>query len=64
MSQSMIGSPQARMDTRDVKNLVQTLSTVIDAAALSLHDRKKLIGLVQSTEDSEDEDRALFRRTF
>lgn len=47
---------QARMDTRDVKNLVQTLSTVIDAAALSLHDRKKLIGLVQSTEDSEDQE--------
>jgi len=46
---------QSTIDTKDVKNLVRVLSTVVDAAALSLHDRKKLIGLVQSTEDSDDE---------
>jgi len=46
---------QASIDTKDVKNLIHTLSTVIDAAALSLHDRNKLIGLVQSSEDEDDE---------
>jgi len=46
---------QATIDTKDVKNLINTLSTVIDAASLSLHDRKKLIGLVQSTTDEDDE---------
>merc|ERR1719329_99511 len=46
---------QAAIDTKDVQNLIKTLSTVIDAASLSLHDRKKLIGLVQSTSDEEDE---------
>merc|ERR1719487_1798101 len=46
---------QASIDTKDVKNLIHTLSTVIDAAALSLHDRNKLIGLVQSSENEDDE---------
>merc|ERR1719163_41047 len=46
---------QASIDTKDVQNLIHTLSTVIDAASLSLHDRKKLIGLVQSSTDEEDE---------
>lgn len=45
---------QSHVDTRDVQNLIRTLSTVIDAAALSLHDRNKLIGLVQSSESEDD----------
>lgn len=47
---------QAKLDTRDVRNLVQTLSTLLDAAALSLHDRKMLVGLVQSSEDEQDQE--------
>lgn len=47
---------QAVIDTKDVQNLVHTLSTVVDAAALTLHDRNKLIGLVQSSQDEADED--------
>lgn len=47
---------QAKLDTKDVKNLVRTMSTLVDAAALTLHDRNKLIGLVQSSQDeAEDE---------
>jgi len=45
---------QAKLDTKDVQNLVKTLDTVIDAASLSLHDRKKLIGLVQSSQEEDD----------
>jgi hypothetical protein len=47
---------QAKIDTKDVQNLVRTLSTVVDAASLSLHDRNKLIGLVQSTQEEDDDD--------
>merc|ERR1719487_506587 len=46
---------QASIDTKDVKNLIRTLSTVVDAAALSLHDKTRLIGLVQSSESEDDE---------
>mmetsp|Transcript_129966 Transcript_129966/g.228885 ORF Transcript_129966/g.228885 Transcript_129966/m.228885 type:complete len:711 (-) Transcript_129966:77-2209(-) len=45
---------QAKVDSADIKHLVSTLSAVIDAAALSLHDRTKLLGLVQSSDDEED----------
>jgi len=45
---------QAKVDSTDVKNLISTLSTVIDAASLSLHDRTKLLGLVQSSDEDED----------
>lgn len=47
---------QATIDTKDVQNLVHTLSSLIDAAALSLHDRNKLIGLVQSEQAEADDD--------
>jgi len=47
---------QAPVDTKNVQNLVHTLTTVIDAASLSLHDRNKLIGLVQSGQNEEDDD--------
>jgi chromosome segregation ATPase len=48
---------QARVSTKDIKNLIKTLSTLIDATALSLHDKKKLMSLAQSSADAdEDED--------
>jgi len=47
---------QAKFDSKDIQNLVHTLSTVIDAAALSLHDRNKLIGLVQNSQEEEEDD--------
>jgi len=47
---------QASIDTKDVKNLIHVLSTVVDAAALSLHDKSKLLGLVQSSENEDDEE--------
>jgi hypothetical protein len=47
---------QAKLDTTDVKNLVHTLSTVVDAAALSLHDKNKLMGLVQSSQEEVDDE--------
>jgi len=51
---------QAKVNTKDIQKLVQTLSTVIDAAALSLHDKKKLVALAQagtsSSGDDEDDD--------
>jgi len=46
---------QAPVDFSNLKHLESALSAVIDAAALSLHDRKKLLGLVQSKEDEEDD---------
>eukprot|EP00448_Togula_jolla_P002710 CAMPEP_0170611418 /NCGR_PEP_ID=MMETSP0224-20130122/23179_1 /TAXON_ID=285029 /ORGANISM="Togula jolla, Strain CCCM 725" /LENGTH=713 /DNA_ID=CAMNT_0010936853 /DNA_START=10 /DNA_END=2151 /DNA_ORIENTATION=- len=47
---------QATVDRRDVGKLVHTLSAIIDAAALSLHDKQKLLGLVQSSEEEDDDD--------
>mmetsp|Transcript_72999 Transcript_72999/g.158437 ORF Transcript_72999/g.158437 Transcript_72999/m.158437 type:complete len:708 (-) Transcript_72999:82-2205(-) len=47
---------QARVDRKDIGQLIQTLSAVIDAAALSIHDRQKLVGLVQSADSESDDD--------
>jgi len=51
---------QAKVNTKDIQMLVKTLSSVVDAAALSLHDKKKLVALAQaqtsSGSDDEDED--------
>jgi len=47
---------QSKIDTRDVQNLVKTLSTIVDAAALSLQDKNKLIGLVQNSNDEDADD--------
>jgi len=43
-----------QVDTSNFKALLQSLSTVIDAAALSSNDKKKLVALVQSQSRSED----------
>jgi len=50
---------QSKVDTSDVKKLVQTLGVVIDAAALSLHDKQKLLALAQNRANSDDEDEEL-----
>jgi len=39
---------QARVDTRDLRGLTNALSAVVDAAALSIHDRKRLLALAQN----------------
>jgi len=46
---------QTNVDRDDMKKLISSLSTVVDAASLSLHDQKKLMVLVQSSQESEDE---------
>merc|ERR1719353_391053 len=45
-----------QVDTSSFKALLQSLSTVIDAAALSSSDKKKLVALVQSQSDSRSQD--------
>jgi len=45
-----------QVDKQDIKVLLNTLSTVIDAASLPLHDRKKLSALMQGTEDDAEDD--------
>jgi len=46
---------QTNVDRDDMKKLISSLTTVVDAASLSLHDQKKLMVLVQSSQESEDE---------
>eukprot|EP00929_Paragymnodinium_shiwhaense_P040944 TRINITY_DN212_c2_g1_i1.p2 TRINITY_DN212_c2_g1~~TRINITY_DN212_c2_g1_i1.p2 ORF type:complete len:711 (+),score=307.05 TRINITY_DN212_c2_g1_i1:87-2219(+) len=50
---------QEKVSRQDVSQLVHTLSTIIDAAALSLHDKQTLLGLVQNSEDADDDDALL-----
>jgi len=44
----------AFVETANVKSLIATVGEVINAASLDLHDQKKLMALVQDSEDSED----------
>lgn len=46
----------AQIDTTNMAELTQALSAVIDAAAFSTGDRKKLMALVQSQQASDDDD--------
>jgi len=52
---------QARVNSKDVESLVHTLSAIVDAAGLSLHDRQTLTALAQSssTDDDSDDDAEL-----
>jgi len=52
------GLLQATVDRKDINQLVQTLNTIVDAASMSLHDKKMLIGLVQNNEQSDDSEDA------
>jgi len=46
----------AQVKLKDVKGVVDALEAVIDAASLSVHDRKTLLGLAQSNSDDSDDD--------
>mmetsp|Transcript_90149 Transcript_90149/g.165479 ORF Transcript_90149/g.165479 Transcript_90149/m.165479 type:complete len:699 (+) Transcript_90149:68-2164(+) len=46
----------AQIDTKNMENLLQTFSVVVDAASLSSSDKTKLLALVQSQEDESDGD--------
>jgi hypothetical protein len=45
---------QAKVNRKDIKNLVNTLNEIVNAASLTLHDQKTLMSLAQSDEDDED----------
>lgn len=45
---------EAKVDTNNMKVLVQTLETVVQAAGLAVHDRQKLLALAQSSDEDDD----------
>jgi predicted nucleic acid-binding Zn-ribbon protein len=47
---------QAQVSRKDIGQLIHALGAVIDAAAMSFHDKQTLIGLVQNNDDSDDDD--------
>lgn len=49
---------QAKVNSKDVQNLVHTLGAIVDAAGLSLHDRQTLTALAQrgDADDGSDDD--------
>lgn len=47
---------QAKIDSKDVESIVRSLTVLVDAAGLSLQDRTKLLGLVQSSEEENDDE--------
>jgi len=47
---------QAQVNTQDIDKLVKTLNAVVDAASLSLHDKKKLLALAQASNKDDDDD--------
>merc|ERR1719201_2448424 len=58
LSKKMKGSAslmQARFDPKNIKSMLSALNAVVDAAALSLHDKQKLYALAQTHEDSDDD---------
>mmetsp|Transcript_84024 Transcript_84024/g.162137 ORF Transcript_84024/g.162137 Transcript_84024/m.162137 type:complete len:704 (+) Transcript_84024:49-2160(+) len=46
---------QAKVDERDINKLVRVMSALVDAAALSIHDKQMLVGLVQNGQKQEDD---------
>jgi hypothetical protein len=47
---------QISADSTGVNNMLQALNAVIDAASFTVSDKEKLVALVQSHEDADDED--------
>merc|ERR1719386_684523 len=45
----------AQVDNSNMKNLLQSLGAVIDAAAIDSSDKQTLLGLVQSQQESDDD---------
>jgi hypothetical protein len=58
LSKQMSKNPAslAQVDTRNINSLVKSLSAVIDAAAFTIQDQKKLVALVQSQQSSDSDD--------
>merc|ERR1719502_177866 len=56
VSKAMGGSAllQQKVTSKNVQNVLNSVSTVLDAAAFSTNDRQKLIALVQSKDDDEE----------
>merc|ERR1719178_191108 len=50
---------QQPVDTANVESLLKTMSVVLDAAAFSGDDKKKLLGLIQNMQGDENEDAEL-----
>jgi len=50
---------QKPLDTANIKAVMQTLSTIIDAASFSTHDKQTLLTLMQNKENSNDDDAEL-----
>jgi hypothetical protein len=46
----------AQLSSSNIQNVVTAMEAVVDAAAFSGHEKKKLMALVQSSADSDDED--------
>jgi chromosome segregation ATPase len=49
----------AQVDTSDMKNIVNALSTIVDAAAFSGKDKQKLLALAQQKDTEQDDDMEL-----
>jgi len=47
---------ETKVDTADVSKLISTLSTLVEAASFSLHDKQKLIALAQDASNEDDAD--------
>jgi hypothetical protein len=45
---------QAKVVTSNMKNVISTLSTIVDAASFSTHDKQRLLALVQSSQGEDD----------
>jgi len=50
------GAALAQMDTSSMQTMIQSLSVIVDAAAFSTVDRTKLVALVQSHQQEQNED--------
>jgi len=47
---------QARYNSKDLGSILSAVNAVVDAAALTLHDKKRLLALAQSNSDDEDDE--------
>jgi len=45
---------QAKVVTSNMKNVIATLGTIVDAASFSTHDKQRLLALVQSSQGDDD----------
>jgi len=50
---------QANVDTSDMRHFIQALSTIIDATSMETQNKQKLLALVQTQDDSQEDDAEL-----